>query len=70
MQGVEPLAAALYADGAQRVSRRSLDVLDRLLRQISDPVARKILIVQWGMRGDVLPTEAEILIAWHGLEAA
>ena len=52
------------------MSRRSLDVLDRLLRQIGDPVVRKTLIVRWGMRGEILPTEAEILIAWHGLEAA
>jgi len=52
------------------VSKRSLDVLDRLLAQVSDPVARKILIVRWGMRGDILPIEAEILIMWHGLASA
>lgn len=48
----------------------SMDARRRILDQISDPVAQKILIVRWGMRGEIEPADAELLIRERGLESA
>ena len=48
----------------------SMGARQRIVDAIADPATQKLLIVRWGMRGEITQDEAHQLLVDNGLEGA